>query len=1598
MNMQSKSLRKVLSWCLTLCLVISLMPVIPASAESWKDNELFEVTTTYKTVEEALADGFSGLAYEYSEGKGSGSNASKDVISVKVYAVNLALFEGFASLIHYDTTVLQRCRTTGNSSATVAQAITFPTLDSLNVLSEEGLNASWENDSEVTVFLKNETSISSGDEGNLIGMWEENVPRSDTNGNMLIDYGTKTAIANSTDFSIAPVSLYNCLNDRKWEFENKSVHLFTVSLQPKADKTLDDVTFETIGLWSDTTNADYKYGSIAGTKNGKVMNAAFIGFPGSEELNTPTAKVTVKVQATDSNTTPLVGATVTINGETYTSKDDGTLPNVLNLGEGTYNWTVDPGTSATLASHSGSFSIGTSDLNNEKTVTIYAKSASAATEQYYDLTLYDGQMTNTPLKADTPVQVSINNGEAKEYKVSEGQISIARVPGGNAVPMTISAKGYETVSWDNVAFTSEGIMVNDSGARANTKLESVTMDQQKINVTLSVPAGTTGPTYVVIEKKGVVTDKMDLTLPITLEVTDGKVSQALPDGEYMYTVKAPGAENVTMNLTVYNTGLQGEFDGETAGVSKVTISDPADPMNKKVELTPVGGAVTANNSATMKAEVENDEETDAAVTLPQIDDRMYSAVGTWNNDGMTVDIYLKNTKSNLGVFGMQVDTNVFNGNNITVAYTDNTRWFNGSVADMTNDPDLSLGAATLTNPLVKNGQVLFVWTGRQNQPVDATNGLVKIATVTLRWANDVNSTNFKPLVTSNTLQSLDFKTTDWYSTIQGAGLGTKEAEFIAKYWRPVDAQNDNVAAYPDRLEKSKAGPHNAFYQTYDATAESAVPQDTMQQFIFETFSNSTTLKFVVTEPGTPDPTAVPGATVTVKGPDGTVIGTGTTGDDGIANITVPAGTGDVTYEVTKPGYVTESGTVAEADQKNDIEVTLNRSTEFDVKIHDDQKTEVKLVGGKAYNGADYYFTLETLPGYTWKDGTMPAGSELTIRMTATGTSGEFTSSTQPLDATWDGTLNKYKIDKNAMNFSETSGVIVVRVADGKIEQETDPTQAFTVTVVSGKDGNVAYAEPASGTGVTITNNADGTTNGGAAPFENVTITEQLTPNGTSSAKYTFKGNGPLDGEADKKEAEQPYYAYVINTMTVNGADQPLSDYEKINGVNDYQINGIAGNQVIDVTYGKALVEGNTIKDGPDPDPDTDSTVTVILSDYGQADVKQPKVETWDGADTKTYTVAPGTPFEALFNAKAEVAQPDGEAVSYEIDTVTLDGVQVNTGSDSRWTNGSASTGGTTGGYQNGTLKFTATAGKNYTVVVTFKPIDKDPIFAQLEVVNNTGNISGGTVPTGLKLVTIGLPETVTMTPATNWTLGAVELTEPGASLVDETAKATLSGSDYVYQTPALKAGATVVGVTFKKDVADYSVKLVVHYAAIPGNSNVTAVNITFTEQDGSQIVYGPDKADAYKLDNPTGQDMEYTVKIPAGTYSVAVSKNGYLTYTVSDFVIANDGTTTTAGSTGTMDTKVDSGIIYFGQTNTDAAQRKIMLTLGDATWDGNLIALDDIAQVANGLTVGATAGQKKRADLDETNSVVAADMGYVINAYGNRSTNETYTAFMAKTN
>lgn len=1397
-------------------------------------------------------------------------------------------------------------------------------------------------------------------------------------GKFMVYFSVNLEMEKDTFESVFSCLDYTATDDGKSYFNtssiNETVYVASVYFLVNDGAELTADTFRTYDINGTSTGA-----YMAGPNSFKSEKIVFLGFPAPAA---PMAKVTLIGYASrsdaESKTNPASGLDVVLKKGTetvgtYKTGNEGVLTTdgtnatgPLSLEAGTYTCEVSGGTGSP---NSVTFTVSEEEAagSTAKTIAVYTLGSSEASEQAFNIGITDKDMLGKALADNTPVKVTFG-GKTIDAQVSNGVISVMTLASSNAQDVKIEAEGYQE----------ETVSVTFSNARAAT-VADVSLAQVRTKIELSVPVADGETAYVIIDKQpdGTVTDSMAMELPKTVPVTGaggagGTAVLELPDGDYTYTIQTPGKEDVTMDLDVDNTGLQN--GGTTTG--KVTISDP-DDSSKKTEITVPDSGSTAN-TATADQGTTVTGSSGATAALPAITDRLYSVVGTWTTNGMHVDVYLMNTKAITGTFGMTFDRVLFDaGTTLSVNLT------GIEAIKPSAGSDLMVGGTALVNPLqTANGEYLLAWRAKDNVPVDATAGKVKIIDFDLTFVNGIDSTNFQSKVTDTTLKSLAFAPSAWMNPINNYFSNANEkAEFVSKYWRATDNENVTLTD-PNRLATAKAL-EGGFYQTYSSTGDVAIPQDTRQQFTFETFGGAEKLKFQVNEPGGQP---VPGATVTVTDTAGNPIGSGTTGPDGTVEIPVP-GDKDVKYTVSKPGYKDTTGTVPVDKQGDTQTVILVPEQSHPVKIYDAANAHVQLVGGDAYNLTDYQFTLTPEAGYQWTGGTMPTGSELTIKMVTSGTDSDFDSDTgcTALTATWDNTLNKYTIDGTTLTAG--SGTIIIKVAASKIEPSTTK---YTVTVNSGLHGMVGYANETAPMGTT-----------GATPHATEsgkwvgTLVETLAAGGTVSAKYSFAGDGPVTPPAP---ASGPYQAWVIESVSVNGTDLPLTDYEKIHGVNDYQITGISQNQVINVIYGEATVDGDVIVTPPVPDPTDNANITVIISDFGKANVNS--AGDWDGPDTKSYSVAPGANnFSAVFTGDT----------GYVIDTMTLDGTSVL--GTSQWST-TDSTADTNGGYENGTLAFTAVGGTNYTVVVTFRAEDGPSLFAQLEVVNRSGN--GGTVPTGTSIQPIGLPATVAINPVTGNKIDVIDLTEPGGVLTDVTP--TDAGFDptaaYTYNTPNLKAGTTVVGVSFKKDATEYFVMLGVEYAVVSATGSPTAATITFTDTgDGSQIVYGPDQLGAYKLQAPATAGIkkveEYKLSIPAGTYNVTVTKKGYLNYTVTDFKIT-DGTPPTAGSSDNAVTTLvgtnvgtdNETIIYFGAKSGETANtsKAIAITLGDATWDGKLIALDDIAQVANGLqSGGATAGQKKRADLDESGTPAAEDMSYVIQNYAQRSTNVTYKTFMGVT-
>ena len=1566
--------KKFCALFMCICMFCSLLPGLPAAAAA--ADYIYTVPADSDVTK---VDGFdSGFVFKFTQ-------ESNNLVKVEVGVYNVVNTAMYNLRIKYDASTVEFVKNaagaamgTWDNISNVLKANTAKLPASILGDGPDRSTATWVDGGEYTDYVPME--------------YTQTTVLDKTAGTLFIELQSKDT---ETMGTMMPTYIEGFINpDQKTDLtfaQDGFTSLFNLYFKVIDGQEIGSNTFSLIEDSEDTSapnGASFKRGDTKTVQSEKTL---WVGFPASTEPPVPADTVPVKVQVyaqRESITMLKTGAEVTIqsadgNGGTvtdaynksFTTSETGLLmvgntivaedniagSGVLNLPVGWYQYTVTPTSEDTgYSKGTGYFEVTASNDTQDRNV--YAQPATSGESMTYTLRLLDGESANrvTPFAEHTSAKVTVA-GTVSDLEVNaEGAVTVSTKPDSGAKAVTVEMDGYVKQEL-SVVFQGDGSL-SGSGVVDN----AITMAQKRTNVTLTVPQGS----YVTIaaDPDGTVTPNMAANeLPMNLKPEDGTtVTAALPDGDYTYTIVTPGNEDLEKKLDVDANGTTG----------KVTIKDPDGNNAQDLTVVPDGTGATAGSATANEAQTG---------TPDAITDPLYYVVGDWKMDsadkvtGMEVKLYLKNTIATVGTFGLQYDPKVF-GLDSTITYNEGIE-----------TPELILpdAATQFKNPLSDVGYYLFQWKGKDAQPVDASSEAQLLATFNLTFVEGVDNSNYQSKITTSTLTGLTFTNSKWYE--QAASHYGSDAvslkTFADQYWRAVDAANDAPVGSL-RLEAGKAI-GGGFYQTFNTVTDPAAGQDTRSQFVYETFGGTLALQFVVTSDGT---APVPGATVTVKAAGTeTVLGAGAT--DTAGKISFPVPNANVDYVITAEGFEKSTGTVKAENLGQVQNVTLITSTSHDVVIHEHQADTIRLVGGKAYNGHDYYFTLDTRPGYSWNNG-LPAVSDLIVKMVAADST--FDDTTEPLEGlTWDVATGRYMLPGTSIVDALDTSKIVIQVAEPA--KPTENPAGYTVTVTAGENGSFDYTDVAAASSFTGDSTATSDTNVNY-------IVETLAKSETESAKYSFKGNGPVS-EEDKtaQQAGGTYKAYVIYSFTVNGTEMTLTDSQRINGMKDYQLVQIDRNQTIAVTFGQASIDGKgTPGTGDDVivgdiTPSGKSNVTLILSDHGkasgiQANGSAAAPPSLDGAATQTYPVNAGSSFSATFAGDDSVAQPVGEPVRYVIDTVTVDGAVVN-----------GETAGTGWNSESSTLTLTALAeGTNHTVVVTFKPENGESVFATVELVHRAGD--GTATPVGTSIWNVGLPADFSLTPGTGSDLKQIDLTEPGADPADVTESAVKQETAYAYQTPALKAGTTVLGYAFR-DGENYTVRMEVQYMKAPavgeGIKPGSAATFTFTRvSDGTKIVYGPNQLGDYHLDKPVGTTTTHTFQLPAGTWNVDITKNGYLNYSVNGFVIANaDGGAVTAGYEGRMDTKVASDsngtVIYFGQTSTEASARPVRLTIGDATWDGMLIALNDIAQVANGLLGTASAGQKQRADLDESGSVTVTDMTYVVDAYGARGLTESYQQFMS---
>ncbi len=1475
------------------------------------------------------------------------------------------------------------------------------------------------------------------------------------------------------------------------QYPEHAVYVASIYVSVKGTPTAED--FRAVTLTSDVPQGG---SAMMGTKN-VTKQTALIGFKQPRSVNVTvyptaaaaetadyagpwlTAGATVSIQ--DAENTTVFNGKVGDNGALVTTAT-GEAASPLTLLDGTYTYTVTPAVAdnGTYTTNTGTFQVNQAT----QSVKLCARDPKDVLPETYQVKLLDGASAgkSKPLAAGTEVSVKVGSAEAKTETVSAGgTIPITAKPG-VATALTLTLTGYQPLNI-TATFSDAGISVAKA-SRAGAALEmALTMEPPVTKITLpdtvTLPAGS----YVVIEKNPDPTAHVneymsgDGTIPGALPMTitldsETNTNITLPNGDYVYTIVSPGNENVSQQLSVRD--------------NQVVVGKTLTNLGSTTAAGIEGGTVSDAGSTTDGVSQVVLPEAGAAIT--EIEDLLYYGVGEWLDETtLRLTVKVKNMGSvNGGTFGIRYDDEVFTlatvaesayNSKITLPNQDMSSNDSGTVTAVPN-PVADSNVENLTY-----GYHVFQWQLGDGFDYDAVEPLADgetLVTYTLTLQDGKTMAD----VGDRSITVMPYQYTANGAVITNAmgGNANVALAYMTRYWWTVNEHNETLTD-AHRLAKDKAL-EDGFYQVYVQNTTSTYALDMSQQMkgtdartqLTFPHSGKVGVKFIakVKDKDTQQPTGERLANVKIVvtlGADKTV--ECVTDANGEVILTLPGNT-SYPYTAELVGYQGAEGAVEVASAAVDEPVYLVVDDSHNV-VKDPASTTVNLIGAKkAPNGQDYGFTFEPIPGYRWVDG-MPKPEQIEVKLlkkeNTAGQEDQILSSADNVTVRWDSKLNQYVLPKESFLDTDIKRDIQIGIPKtelDKLVEENDPADnPIKVTTHAEAGGSFSY------TAVEV----EGKTNT-FVPNDGVTsglhdLEETLGLGMTVSSKYTY--TPAWDEVSNLTEEEKAalskedltdgtykgiYEDRVIDKLIVNGVEVVLTMEQRIYGVKDYQLVGITEDQTVTVTFGNAWIdpkepgeEDDVIVDPEKPDepvdpddppidpvPGTKATVSVIVSEYGEAKVTAKEggetdtVETITGYNRAEYHVVADQDMTIEVKASQTVTAPGaaaGTTTAYIIDRILVNDTEVyacgkTITPEAGITWGEVVEGANNYGVQSGKLtlqkdsKFVAAAtdtqkAATTTVTVLFKPAagedgkPTDPIFTLLTLKKTAGE--GTVTPSNEGMKISGHDASFLFTPATgyqfDWTTVAV-FDMPGKS-ANETVKKTGEKNDTGSTEVTLSNlnGGSLL-VTYEFGELEHKVSFTIYYGKL-NSADKTKGDIA--PQSGAIMRFTRAGEAAIEAEVPTSTGGSATqvfdYDLPAGTWTIELIKSGYVDYVVKGFVITPEGTAGYKDAEGVLhdDTYVetvgDVQVIRFGMTeeeakDTAAQARALNPKIGDANRDQTLIALDDVNQVVAGFR--ATSGQtalKELADVDEIGGVDVNDMGYVVGNRGSyRDDSFTYEKFM----
>lgn len=1634
--------RRILSVLLMLSLLISIFPTVVFAVDTPTGSMM-----RWDGADGAIPEGFQGQVVTLTK---KTTDSGEEYYGLTIGMYNIPQSNTWAIRIKYDTDIVTFCDENGATEDEILMLPIEPTAETVyweniqrsmlqDTLKEQQINAA---------IAANPTHASFGFADPLAvfvpeaGVVQVEIPIKNT-----FPSGTKTFIKGTDDSdgtSYTPPA-------------DTLVKMYTMYFKLNEGKTINENTFT---LYPDKGTDQAGAKTVFGAK-ATSYGACFMDFPQAEKPLTP-VDVTFNVTATAGSSDFLTNApaiTITaadgvkVDGESslaaypggFSATEAGALTgkttaggnatliegSKLKLYPGDYTWTVTPASGEVNSDGdaytdcSGDFTVA---ADTPQTVNMYAMLATVEPQTYVLTVLNDAgiavsgaevTVSGTGLKGISTGGSYVPPAESEAAEVitksavtdSNGRVAISAVPNKD-YDVTISGTGYGTQTGkmrtlENNVFTLSGGVNTDSTG-------NVVMSTPKTSFILNIKdsTGAVQPdATVTVNWAGTGSSPIG---PTRVQAdSDGNVTLRLPDGKYTYTVSAPGKDDVKYTLDIESS--------ESGGTKTTTVTVNQGEADEVVKTgTATGGADVAITDAI-------DSKVGEAIS-----DMYYAVEGKWKDPAtkteMEVTVSVVNAPTGTvldGTFGFQYDTTVFDAAQTTFTPDDT----------LINVPTKDGDGWFFTNPTSdKNDSYayhVFYWkagtvtSGNFTEvPIGGGSTPVKIATYTLKVNQalaDQGVDAISAKMNDKTLSCRSFQKTtlpDEYKTVVPNLNANELAAHWAQHWQNADDSRRSSTSWQFHALDAQYALDGGFYQVRTKKDTGATtPQDIRMQITFDDSNVNKAVQFNVVDV---ESAPIDGATVTLMlngnpatNKDGDPV-VGTTDEFGKVTIQLPNpnetgyafivdGKGYKSYPEDTDTYPNGKPLSEYPNLDDVITVVLNPDNAPDVIVR--PADQVTLLGSNKFNvdGTNYIFNVEAKPGYVLTNDP-PKLKDITLEVYKKDTNGDPDDSTK---VTIDGTNLSWNAEENHFEIKPLSYneeyVIVIQVAAAAIEKKTDGYKVNVRADAAGGYFNVDVQATGSTFDKTVTDNTTKLN----------TVVETLAADNSTSSTYHFYANEPADdANKDLKAQNKVYEGFVINQLLVNGAPVNLTDAERIHGVSE-RLLGITKDQDITVTYMKAKIDAkdtetpgdDEILKEPAPTPIGDAIVTVVVGSYGSVTVGSNPAQ--NGPGTKDYTVTAGGNFEMTVTANTSVVQPDNTTADYEIDkvivmdadgtlTTVYDEADPSAADTAKWDTAA------------GKLTLSAiTAGDHKVVMVTFKNVAGETMQAMVQTVNIAGN--GNIAQSGLLPYTIGDEPVFTLTPDASWDLSELKVKEPEASELSKKRYA-VQGQDesgntiYTYKMDALKAGTTVLSYEFKETA--YDVRLTVHYAmnssSFSGFTPVTDVSISYVRMSGGD---GSAKTgtQTYNKSN-ISMEQEYALSLPAGKWTLTVSKPGYLDFVITDFIIKDDGTVEGDGTTNTKintDDLSGTSSIVFGQLEGDGQKLHLVApVIGDADHDNVVISIGDISQVNNGLISGSTQASRDHADIDESGKLAAGgenltvDMTYVVNSFGRGVTRMSYADFV----